>query len=167
MSDTDIPQACLDSPQVGCTHVPRSLIAACASAVTFCAAWTAWPLAPEPVTAPALTAIPERPAPSPAGLDPLDMDAFRVPIWVAPPPPPAQHKPDPPPPPLRLRLLAIVHESGHNVAAIYDPDADRVRIVGEGQALSPGCTVEAIAPGAITLRDSGALRTLTLREDQP
>jgi hypothetical protein len=74
-----------------------------------------------------------------------------------PPPPPA------PPPPLKLQLLAIVREGGEYKAAVYDPDAGRMVIVGAGESVA-GRGVASVAADAIELRDGAGVRRLALAE---
>lgn len=152
------------SARVGPTRVPRWLIAGCAGVVAACAAWALWPLSSAPIEPPALYAAP-RPLPSDVRLA-LDLDAFRVPIWVAePPPPPPSVAPARPPPaaPLRLQLLAITREGDRLCAVLYDPDSDRLHVVGDGEVVT-GRTVEHVLADAVSFRDSGgrAIQTLSL-----
>lgn len=152
-------------PQVGWTRVPRLLLAGCAAVVAMCAAWAAWPIAVEPVPVSAGAAVvTERPATTIAA---LDLDAFRVPVWVAPTPPPAPEKPALPPPPLKLQLLAIIREGESYKAALYDPDADKVLVVAAGETLGAGRAVEAVTATAVSVRDAGGrgVRTLALRDE--
>jgi hypothetical protein len=95
----------------------------------------------------------------------LDQAAFRVPIWVAeaapPTPPPAIATP--PPPPLKLQLLAIVKEGETYKAAVYDPDSDRLLVLGAGDRVGVR-TVNAVSRSSVTLRDETGTRTLALKD---
>ena len=96
-------------------------------------------------------------------LAPLDVEAFRCPLWVAPPAAPPPAAPPPPLPALRLQLLAIVKDGTGYRAMIYDPDADRVFAAGTGDTAA-GRKVERVTASDVQLRDGGGLRTLALRE---
>lgn len=153
-------------PQIGRTRVPRMLLAGCAVAVGMCAAWAVWPTFVQ-----AALVLPQQSAAEggrPAiTLAALDLDAFRVPVWVAPTPPPAPEKPAPPLPPLKLQLLAIIREGEVYKAALYDPDADKVLVVAAGETLGAGRAVEAVTATAVSVRDAGGrgVRTLALRDE--
>lgn len=149
------------SPRVGPTRVPRRLIAGCVGAVTLCLAWALWPLSPAPAQPPAVHAAPQ-PLPSEVHLA-LDLDAFRAPIWVAeapPPPPPAAPAP---PPPLKLQLLAITREGDALRAVLYDPDTDRLHVVGDGETVTGG-TVDRVLADSVSFRGAGGggFQTLSL-----
>ncbi len=97
----------------------------------------------------------------------LDLDAFRAPLWVAPPapPPPAPApKPPPPPPPLKIELLAITRDENGNRAVLYDADTDRIHIVAPGDRLADR-TVEQVRDDIVSIRTAHGLTTLTLRRD--
>src|SRR5690606_11369227 len=108
-------------------------------------------------------AVAERAAP--AAPPPLDVAAFRVPLWVIEPPPsePAPAPPPPPPPPLRLQLLAIVRQGETLKASVYDPDSDTLVLVGPGDAIG-GCTVEEVAATSVVLRRGEVRHTLALEQ---
>jgi hypothetical protein len=99
-----------------------------------------------------------------ASLPALDLAAFRAPLWVAQPPPPPPPAPAPAPPPLRLQLVAIVQEHAVYKAALYDPDQDRLLIVGTGESVA-GRMVEQVAAGTVTIRDHGLARMLSLKSE--
>lgn len=97
----------------------------------------------------------------------LDLDPFRAPIWVAPPGPAAEAEPakQAPPPPLKLQLLAITREGESYLAVLYDPETDRLHVVGAGESVG-GRSVDSVEAGAIALRDGSGVRTLALRDDR-
>lgn len=135
-------------------------------ALAGCAVWAFWPLGSAEVAAPERAAPPV--APSAGAPAPLDLAAFNAPLWVAPPPPPppvvASVPPPPPPvPPLRWQLLAIVREGESWRAIVYDPDADRVLSLGEGER-SGARQVARVTPAGLEVRDAGGVRTLALRD---
>ena len=94
----------------------------------------------------------------------LDTEAFRAPLWVAPPAPPAAPAQAAAAPPLKLQLLAVVQEEGVYKAMLYDPDTDKLLVVGEGEQVG-GRRVEKVTAAGVQIRDGGALRTLALRSD--
>lgn len=121
-----------------------------------------WPVRPEVFTAPVI----EREAPMKREATPLNLAAFRAPIWVAEAPPPAPvaaAAPAPPPPPLKIQLLAIVKEGAVYKAAVYDPDTDRIVVVAEGEKVGARL-VERVEESRLTLRDQVGARVLALRE---
>lgn len=110
----------------------------------------------------------ELPGAAEAGREPLSLAAFDAPVWsieipAAPAPTPA---PLPTPPPLRLQLLGIACDevNGKRVlkAVLFDPDSNKLSIVGHGQAIS-GRTVTAIEETKVTLSDGDLTHTLALR----
>jgi hypothetical protein len=141
----------------------RPIAAATGLAFAACAVWALWPLPAPHVEIPSFEAPPIE-QPQRKSLPPLDLAAFRAPLWVAQPPPPALPAPTPPPPPLRLQLVAIVQEHGAYKAALYDPDQDKLFIVGAGESVS-GRTIEQVGSGAVTIRDGGLLRTVSLKSE--
>jgi hypothetical protein len=132
--------------------------------VTGCALWAFWPLPRERVEAPSTdpVAAPQQHDDAPP---PVDLAAFNAPLWVAPPPPPAPAPvvAAPPKPPLKLQLIAIVREGEARKAAIYDPDQDRLFIVGKGDSVA-GRVIEEVRASDLTLTDNGGKATLALRE---
>ncbi len=97
----------------------------------------------------------------------LNIDAFRAPLWVAPPAPPPQApapRPPPPPPPLKLELLAITRDDAIHRAVLYDPDTDRIHIVATGDRVADR-TIERVTEHAISIRTTHGLTTLTLRRE--
>lgn len=148
-------------PRIGPTTVPRWLKASCTVLIGTLVVWVWWPLGSASVTPPEITAA-ARPVPTPL-VAALDVDAFRAPVWVAPPPVSAAAPPPPPPPPLKLQLLAIMREGTAYKAALYDPDSDRLLVVGSGDRVS-GQTVDGVAADRVSLRDERGVRTLSLRE---
>jgi hypothetical protein len=107
----------------------------------------------------------------------LDTRGFSTPVWVAPPappPPPTPEPPPPPPPPLKLQLIAIVREANDTMSVmLYDPDADRMLSLKEGDALpgAVGRVIEKITGATVQIKDpptrSGRepiIRTLALTD---
>ncbi|MBX3359541.1 MAG: hypothetical protein KF745_14065 [Phycisphaeraceae bacterium] len=155
---------------------------AAAAAALVLAAW--WAFAPLGSVEPPETIAhaPEPSRPSKPTLIALDQAAFHAPLWVAPPPPPAPPSPppapppEPPPPPMRLQLLAIVADGGGDSksptagapslrAVLYDPDADRLLVLGQGEQATAGYTIDRVSERLVELRDARpphAVRTLAL-----
>jgi hypothetical protein len=147
--------------------VGSRLIIGCTLGVLACAAWALRPLPRDRFDAAPIAASEPAAEPARLALTPLDLAAFRAPLWVAPPPPPpapAPPAPAPPPPPLKLQLLAVVSEGGVYKAALYDPDADRITIAGPGDTIA-GRTIKEVRAGDVTLTDGGKPRTLSLRPE--
>jgi hypothetical protein len=145
-----------------------------ALAVLAAAAWALAPLGPEDVPIPTAPKIaPQSSEPTTAAQLALDVSAFRVPLWVAPPTPPTPPRAIPPSPapapltPLKLALLAIVHEGpvGGDTyrALLYDPDADRILALTQGQQAG-GRTVELVTAASVQIRDDAGLHTLALND---
>lgn len=143
--------------------IARGIGLACVAA---CALWAFFPLetlhvSPHIADAAAPNAA-EVPRPA------FDVAAFNTPLWVAPPPPvkvaqAAPPPPPPPPPPLKWQLLAIVKEESSYKAVVYDPDADKVLVLGEGDE-SGLCRIAKVTPTSVDVRDASGIRTLALRE---
>ncbi len=95
----------------------------------------------------------------------LDLAAFRTPLWVAPPAPPPPAAAAPAPPPLKLQLIAILRDKGEYRAAVYDPETDRLTVVGPGDTIA-GRKVERVGGSEVALRDGVLSRTLALRTDE-
>jgi hypothetical protein len=137
----------------------RAIVFLGGTAMLGCAIWMCSPLDavgtqnPEPPTR-----TPKAPRREPT---PLDVTAFRAPLWVAP-ASPAQARAPEPPSPLRLQLIAIIREAGAFKAVLYDPDADTLTVVGAGDTIA-GRTIERVGSAELTLRDGGRSRTLSLR----
>ncbi|HRQ73812.1 MAG TPA: hypothetical protein PLU35_12360 [Phycisphaerales bacterium] len=123
------------------------------------ALWAFAPLASPPLPRPPSVPAAGRHA---GALPALDLAAFHAPLWVTPPAPPPPEPPPAPLPPLRLQLLAVLHERGGLAAVLYDPDADRLLIVAEGQELAQGRTVERVTASDVRIRDAAGTRTLAL-----
>lgn len=149
--------------RIGPTRVPPILIATALALTGAVTLWASWPLGSAEVATPAIA--------SPATLAaetllrPLDVDAFRTPVWVA-----AAATAEPiaaaPPPPLRIQLLAILREVDGYKAALYDPDSDRLLIVKAGDQVARH-TIETINAAEVALRDDRGLQTLSLRGAAP
>jgi hypothetical protein len=136
-----------------------------AAAVIGCGVWAFAPLEQPRIELPALPAAAPQEAPE---RRPIELAAFRAPLWVAPPappPPPKQEPAPPPPPPLKLQLLAIVREAETLKAVLYDPDTDRLLVVAEGEPLGTR-RVERVHPTAVDIRDERGIRTLSLVDSQ-
>lgn len=101
----------------------------------------------------------------------LDVAAFHVPLWIAPPvpPPPAPPpRPAPEPPPFKLQVLAIVEDGvgeGHR-ALMYDPDSDRPFWVRGGSEVGSRSILRVTAE-SVDVRDGALTRTLMLRDHRP
>lgn len=139
-----------------------------------CVAWAFWPLRAA-VLPSSLKPLAPSSAMTPRKANPLELAAFRAPLWVAPPPPPAPPTPSAPPPPLKLQLIAII--AGPNdgsssdldrtrAALLYDPDQDKLITVHQGETLN-GRTIERITENDVRIRDGAGARTLALRADGP
>jgi hypothetical protein len=101
---------------------------------------------------------------------PLNLAAFRAPLWVAPPPPAAPPVAPPPPPPMKLQLIAIVSDQAAGgqpgrAALVYDPDQDKLLTLHEGDSIQ-GRTIERISDADMCIRDGSGPRTLALRPDR-
>jgi hypothetical protein len=139
--------------------------AACLSAVALAAWWAFAPLHARDISVPELNEADSEPGA--IRLAALDLDAFRIPLWVAPPAPP-EPEPEPPtpapPPPLRMQLVAVVGGPDGYSAVLYDPDADRLVVVAAGESLAEGRVVEGVTASGVSIRDDHGVRTLALRE---
>lgn len=140
----------------------------CFVAVALAAAWAVWPLGGSTFANTAAGTTPPR---EPKTIIPrsLDLEAFRTPLWVAPPPPPAPPAPVPPPPPLKLQLIAIVAETADSTersALFYDPDQDKLLSLRRGDSIG-GRKIEQVTNQSVQVRDVSGLRTLSLRNEQP
>jgi hypothetical protein len=149
-------------------RVPKlaPIATACGVAVVCCAAWALWPLPTPAIDEPSMEVKPGDAKPAKV-VPPIDLAAFHAPLWVAPPPPPAPPAPTPPAPPLRLQLIAILREGEGTPsykAAIYDPDQDKLLIVGKGETIA-GHLIEDVRAGDLTLKDNGNSRTLSLKDE--
>lgn len=142
--------------------------AAAAAVLLACATFALWPQHAWDIPTPVIE-TPEVVVKQVATLDPA---AFRVPLWVAEPAPPAPPvvaapaKPPaaaPPPSPIKLQLLAIIREVDVYKAAVYDPDADRILVVGVGEKIGPR-NVDKVDKTTLTLRDSAGKRILALKD---
>lgn len=145
-----------------CGKSTAAWVAACGVAVALSGVFALWPLKGAEAQAPVIA----RPEPVlQRRLAALDQSAFRVPIWVteaSPPPPPAPPKVTPPPP-IRLQLLAIVKEDGAYKAAVYDPESDRLLVVGAGESIGLR-SVDKVGATSVSIRDGASVRTLALKE---
>ncbi len=63
----------------------------------------------------------------------------------------------------RLQLVGIIHENGANMAALYDPDLDRLFIVSNGDRIHRHQVID-IGAKSIQLSDGRATVRLNLRE---
>jgi len=98
----------------------------------------------------------------------FDAQAFNVALWT---PPPMKEvivaaPPPPPPPPLKVQLLGITGDGSVASplrACLYDPDTDRVMIVGQGDPLAP-FTVRSLTSDAIEFVDGSRVERLSLRD---
>lgn len=140
--------------------VERALAVMCVAA---CGVWAFLPLEPATVDVPEI-AKDSGVAPRTAPLA-LDLAAFNAPLWVAPPPPKVAEAapPAPPPPPLRWQLLAIVREDAGYKALVYDPDTDKLLVLGEGDQSGPR-RIARVSSTSMDVRDGAGVRTLALRD---
>jgi len=102
----------------------------------------------------------------------FDVDAFRAPLFAAPPrdaaaiaiatPPPPPPPPPPPAPPTRIQLLAILTDESGYRAMLYDPDTDAILVRNETDPLGRG-VVTRITRSTVEFSEGAAARTLTLR----
>jgi hypothetical protein len=131
--------------------------------VAVCGVWAFLPLEPAGVDVPEI-AQDSGAAPQAAPLS-LDLAAFNAPLWVAPPPPKVAEAipPAPPLPPLRWQLLAIVREDAGFKALVYDPDTDKLLVLGEGDQSGPR-RIARVSPTSTDVRDGAGVRTLALRD---
>ncbi len=189
MSELPPHAVCNDAPRVGIAVADIMIAAGCVAVVLF-AAW--WALAVPSGTLPQAMrasheAIAGGEADDAGGIGdgaapaaPLDLAAFRAPLWVAPPAPPTppaptpatptSSAPKPPPPPLKWQLLAIIAEHRNGDAAhagftpramLYDPETDAVLELAAGDRHA-GRSIESITQGSITIRTGTHTHTLTL-----
>ena len=69
-------------------------------------------------------------------------------------------------PATRVQLVGITEEKGVLRAALYDPDSDRLWIVGNGESI-PGQRVQSLTASEITLVGNVGTTRLALRRDKP
>ena len=98
----------------------------------------------------------------------IDPNVFDVALWTPPPAPVAKDvvAVAPPPPPIKFQLLGISGEGTNDSplrAALYDPDTDRVILIGQGEKLS-SFTVQILTNEAIELVDGTRVERLSLRD---
>lgn len=143
---------------------------------TAAAVWAFWPFAREPRT---LASTAESIAPSrdiSTSKLAFDPGAFEAQLWTPPPqPPPKVVVQQPAPPALKLQLIGISRDNGHDGTTVlrgvlYDPDSDRLLIVASGEKVelagrSP-IVVSKLTPDAIELQDGENTRRLTLNDDR-
>lgn len=140
-------------------HREATIIAAGACAVALAAAWSFRPTPTAPHDFPDLSNPPETPAQESAA-DTLNLAAFQARIWN-PRPDPVEHKvaedkpAAPPPAPLRLQLVAIVRDGEELRAALYDPDANELRLARIGDSVARH-TITLVDATGVELRPPGA-----------
>ncbi|MFG0282917.1 MAG: hypothetical protein ACF8R7_00705 [Phycisphaerales bacterium JB039] len=136
-----------------------------AGALALAAAWSALPVEPARLDLPALAAqsqLDEGPAEAP-----FNLAAFEARIWNPRPipvaPAVAEARPAPPAPqPLRLQLIAIVREGEQLAAALYDPEADELRLARPGDSIARHTITLVDASGVELQPPAGALRRIDL-----
>lgn len=134
-----------------------------------CGTWAFWPASPENLVAPSpRPKAPFAKADQPVAL--LNQAVFAAAnLWhTAPAPTVAQTAVQEPPKPLNVQLIGIINEGARGrKAALYDVEADRLLIIGDGESFR-GHTIKSITDKAIELTDgrSGGVRTLTLAGGQ-
>ncbi|MEE9128649.1 MAG: hypothetical protein V3T84_01420 [Phycisphaerales bacterium] len=97
----------------------------------------------------------------------FDQGAFVVRLWN--PPPEARNalvagRTAPPPKPLRLQLIGIIDDGRQLRAALYDPETDRLLILGDGDHVRQHTIT--ITADAVELADGRVTHRLTLRKDR-
>lgn len=157
---------------------PRWFPAACVAIVVACCAW--WALRVPTLETPSVPALGHDPAaeagtPADAGqtVDLLDVTAFDVALWTAPPPPPA-----PPPrpaapsrsPPPQFTLVGIVSERTGSlddglIAVLYDPSEDTLRMVRSGEVIGSH-TVKRISADEVVVASGGREHSFALDDDR-
>ncbi|MBK9189242.1 MAG: hypothetical protein IPM33_09840 [Phycisphaerales bacterium] len=60
-------------------------------------------------------------------------------------------------------MLAIVKEESSYKAVVYDPDTDKVLVLGEGDE-SGTCRIAKVTPTSVDVRYAAGVRTLALHE---
>lgn len=156
--------------------------AVCGVLVGLAVTWCCWPLGAEDGDPSADSTLTAAVASTPQTAPSLNLAGFEAPLWTAPPPravATVPAAPPPPLPPLRLQLLGIFQvgggtgeaaHAGDAVASyralLYDPDQDKVVIVASGDSIAQR-RVDSVDKNAVALRDTGGVRTLALRPDQP
>ncbi len=98
----------------------------------------------------------------------FDQGAFVVRLWN-PPPPEARdqrlaEQRVPPAKPPRLQLIGIIDDGRQLRAALYDPETDRLLIVGDGDHVKQHTIT--ITADAVELADRRVTHRLTLRKDR-
>lgn len=129
---------------------------------------------PRQPVAPAAPSVqaPSAESSAPASVAPLDVLAFeRATVWVE--PVAIEVEPDPPAappastPPIRLELLAVIVRTGadpptpERLAAIYDSERDRVRVVGSGERIGR-FNIMSVDDRSVTVTDGQQLTVLRL-----
>lgn len=140
----------------------RREIALCAAGACAAALAAAWALRPIPAAQhdlPHLSAPQKTPAHE-DGAPALNLAAFQARIWNPRPDPVertvAEVDPaEPPPAPLRLQLVAIVRDGEELRAALYDPDANELRLARVGESVARH-TVTLVDAAGVELRPPGA-----------
>jgi hypothetical protein len=154
------------------------------------AAWAFWPLHEQTPTASTSLESLSKVQAVDSTLPPLNLAAFRTPIWIAPPPPLASPAPAvlasntpvaPLLPPFTAQLLAIVGRTSFSgsvsatdayEAIFYDPVADKIVHAAAGDVVSQRLVTRVTAHEVVisesasgkSSASSGPERTLTLRE---
>lgn len=144
-------------------ELSRPLVLACAACLFGCGLWAFSPM--DATFPPQRTPSRFHPTNTAIGPLPFNAAAFHVPIWVS----PAKEEaiadaspPPPPAPPVRFQLVAVIRgERGHK-AVLYDPDTDRLIVLGENQS-SRGLTATRVTPTSVDLSDDTGVRMLALR----
>ncbi len=104
----------------------------------------------------------------------LSPESFNVALWTEPPAPPPTNtrvaQRTPPPPPIKLQLVAILTEPGDDSgpvykAALYDPDADELTIVGAGEHLG-SVEISDVTASTVALQSNNRQQRLSL-DDAP
>lgn len=133
------------------------------------AVWAWWPLPDPPVLEPVISDAAGAAVALDAG-PAFDRGAFGAAIWN-PRPAPARPVEERPvvaaAPPLRLELVGISRDAGPDgverlCAALFDPEAGKLHVAGEGERVR-GATLVALSPGGVVLEAGGRRTELRLR----
>lgn len=99
------------------------------------------------------------------GAAPLDLSAFQVTLWNAPPPPQSEEPQSPPVrtarQPLTMQLIAITTDGDQRIAALFDPATDQLHLVTVGDSIDQ-LSITVISEIHVELDDGRGPRRLEL-----